>query len=1208
MLHGLKNGNIRMNRTLTYYKTLILKFLQSLHWLLLQVGPIENCLSTETALQSKNVMTNLVSAYQHAVITIEFTSMSCLHYLKLALESLLKQSNNSWTEETSAVGDGMDCIPRFDTNFFGNAIKRNGQNESSDSFLNYALSSDNVQKILRVLIKRFVFKMVNLSKSRLVSTEKVLDSFRSPTAVFGCVCLQDMMTILYHFMDLYFPTHIWKCLSDAIKNVDIGIDQDEVQKLYRFFWIFLIHFARLISEFKQHAKDGNEICDVLDKCGAKSYENCSTTNQHVLKRSNGNLFEDSQEIVLSFLKEHFKLLEQKYSEPDIKIILMSMIQFTVLSREKVERNRCDEFVVNVVALSYFWDFFSTRLNNLFQGAKLTGLQMIPTSQETWKSHVNDAILLVNDMNELKGGRQCENTDFMAKTNGYYLFVRLISVQINPYRDDIGVDSQVLLSKSKFNKSLKQFVGRLRSKLPASKIQRLEDVGLHNLFTMFIAMILSQRGASCENFYGIGVIAEAVLGLAREEIKPANSVLPKRITIYLRGIVTVIVLLVQTVSNSFPKYTSVKNNFEEFQKDKEKVLNLIKSFIDMLAQRVESVIETQSSKMANLDRLPFSAVDNAMRVYCDMLQDHNCLLNSVCISQTNLIFPGVGKYLNQKYQTNSGVAEVNHVLTSLIAVTTRIRKYYQQIEKSSYISLSIEERNCKERVDETCINLWKHIYPMVKTNLCTYTGGISGGLSSKIANKVAEFVISMTLLSQDLSHSSFPPMQCNRNSVESFSEMLKYYSLSPVVHPCVSSAFVLNVLQQNKRGFVLDLSQMILLIKSWIRCNTLLLPTDETLHELPRYIVPLCKEISITSIAKWNVHNGITLLVLEISKLHIQNDFSQSIRKKYEPIFDSYIDCINRCFSNVIDHGSQANIHRMYEIGSVIVKNCARLLYEEKSHNKLQPILTKLFTSANMLKEDYNMKNDVKFATSRTLPDFIRGICTLPNLQKDQFLIRNLKYIFVSYLHRYDNNDHHPFIEVFKTESRWVVETANNYPMSDFLNYQAMYFLFFTYVKKESFSKHPSHKQRQKLKYAIGFILTMLKCVPEMSSSIVQNLLGEVLDIRLTLSNDETGIKNLAAELISKVAMQTGSTMPDGSKLSQLVLVELEKTIQSHLAFYVEETYQLLVALSTINKNLIQNLLPNIEVCVTEIEIKRGIEPADGSIFHKRLNELKKRVL
>jgi len=74
------------------------------------------------------------------------------------------------------------------------------------------------------------------------------------------------------------------------------------------------------------------------------------------------------------------------------------------------------------------------------------------------------------------------------------------------------------------------------------------------------------------------------------------------------------------------------------------------------------------------------------------------------------------------------------------------------------------------------------------------------------------------------------------------------------------------------------------------------------------------------------------------------------------------------------------------------------------------------------------------------------------------------------------------------------------------------------------------------------------------------------------------------------------------------LVELEKTIQSHLAFYVEETYQLLVALSTIDKILIQNLLPSIEVCVKEIEIKRGIEPADGSIFHKRLNELKKRVL
>ena len=132
----------------------------------------------------------------------------------------------------------------------------------------------------------------------------------------------------------------------------------------------------------------------------------------------------------------------------------------------------------------------------------------------------------------------------------------------------------------------------------------------------------------------------------------------------------------------------------------------------------------------------------------------------------------------------------------------------------------------------------------------------------------------------------------------------------------------------------------------------------------------------------------------------------------------------------------------------------------------------------------------------------------------------------------------------------------------------------------------------------------------MSSSVVKNLFGTVLDIRLSISNDDSGVKNLAAELISKLVKYTDlrqHEVQNRPNLSQLLLLELEKIVQSHLGFYVEETFQLLIALSTLNKKLIESLIPSIELSVKEIEIKRGIEASDSGQFQKRLNELKKRL-
>lgn len=470
---------------------------------------------------------------------------------------------------------------------------------------------------------------------------------------------------------------------------------------------------------------------------------------------------------------------------------------------------------------------------------------------------------------------------------------------------------------------------------------------------------------------------------------------------------------------------------------------------------------------------------------------------------------------------------------------------------------------------------------------------------------------MTLLSQSLSNCTSPPNTSNTNPIESFSEMFKYYSHSPVVHPSVASAFLLNVVQ-HKRSFELDSTQLQLLLRGWVRCSTLLLADDETIGPLSQYILPLCKELACVNSSPQDQYDGVAIFFKELSKLHIKNSFSQTMRKRYDQIFDSYIDCINRNFQQILTiSGSPAALFRLYEVGSLVVKNCARLLYVEKVVNKLQPIVQKLFTSSAMLKEEYNMTNDMKASISGTLPDYIRGICTIQQLKTDQFAIRTLRYVYVAYLHRFEINVQHPFIVAFKKPVKQIDSdigsTEEDYPMSCFVNYNEMYAQFFIAIRSEFLVKLPNHKQRIKLKHTLEFVLTLVKYIPDMTAYVLQTIFSTLLDLRLTISNDDCGVRNIAAELISVLVKESNSTQYLSHNTFNVTLCELEKIINSHLGFYAEETFQLLMALSTLDKKLVELLIPCIESCVTALEKKRGLQASEGGIFNRRLNELKRRM-
>ena len=112
-----------------------------MHWILTQVGPVEYLFSAETMSQPRNNICSITTAHQHVALAIEYTCLSCLHYLKLALDILvLKECSNSRRAGNEAVEDFINNVPKFDTSFLGNSFKFNDDNDSSEIFTNYELS------------------------------------------------------------------------------------------------------------------------------------------------------------------------------------------------------------------------------------------------------------------------------------------------------------------------------------------------------------------------------------------------------------------------------------------------------------------------------------------------------------------------------------------------------------------------------------------------------------------------------------------------------------------------------------------------------------------------------------------------------------------------------------------------------------------------------------------------------------------------------------------------------------------------------------------------------------------------------------------------------------------------------------------------------------------------------------------------------------
>ena len=242
------------NKSVVDLKRIISKFLSSLYWLKTEVGSMQDFFEEDANIRTENNCPNATSAFLHVILAIKFTLLSCVHFLQLSLQKIEEWVQNSDEVATSKNINNETTdyvIPRFDSPFFNNAFCRinDEQHEYHEVFDNYRLSSSNLLKILRLLIKQLAQDLISVTGTRFKHTEKMFDSLRSASSVFGCGCIQEMFLILYHFTNKYCPKQFWGivsfCAQTQLKKC--GNDTGCIQTFYRFFWTFVYHIFPLMT-------------------------------------------------------------------------------------------------------------------------------------------------------------------------------------------------------------------------------------------------------------------------------------------------------------------------------------------------------------------------------------------------------------------------------------------------------------------------------------------------------------------------------------------------------------------------------------------------------------------------------------------------------------------------------------------------------------------------------------------------------------------------------------------------------------------------------------------------------------------------------------------------------------------------------------------------------------------------------------------------
>ncbi len=144
--------------------------------------------------------------------------------------------------------------------------------------------------------------------------------------------------------------------------------------------------------------------------------------------------------------------------------------------------------------------------------------------------------------------------------------------------------------------------------------------------------------------------------------PFSEILPSLKSIYLKGLAALSMLTTHFLEVSNPISSK-----------------LIGAFMERLEMVVDSFVASP-----NNPQLTKRCQDVVINTYSTFMSE-SMRLNDIVLRCPVLISPGVAKFL----KTSSSNSQIDTVLKMLIAVATKVRKFYKKLESQDQLSMTIE---------------------------------------------------------------------------------------------------------------------------------------------------------------------------------------------------------------------------------------------------------------------------------------------------------------------------------------------------------------------------------------------------------------------------------------------------------------------------------------------------------------------------------------
>ena len=372
--------------------------------------------------------------------------------------------------------------------------------------------------------------------------------------------------------------------------------------------------------------------------------------------------------------------------------------------------------------------------------------------------------------------------------------------------------------------------------------------------------------------------------------------------------------------------------------------------DQISLAVNAVITKFEAAQSDLGWKRLS--QDVVKVFLESLTDITDMSSSLTTGEASLIGGWVGRYL----RCCSG-HEISSVLEVHSTLLTRARIALCHLPAPA--QATVEQLEDIEKIKAVIAQLWRIIFPAVKELSCSLTA------PDTVASLAADFIIQRaeSLESRD-SSASAPDLQ----------EMVRHFTGCRQVPDHITCSVLARLAQNTAVSSHVSRDT---LLSNIALASAVALPGSEDLESMRE----AWRQVTGDQEDLGGVEDPARQIIVQSTDNH------------------RLISSLCTLASHPTAWKGEAKTARQYEVVSWLVFHCTEQLYNKSGRdgNLLPSLLNHTLTPNDAFSSSWNLSLHQKKAISQSLPTFLQGLLTVPNIQSDKFLLRKIKEILRIYL-------------------------------------------------------------------------------------------------------------------------------------------------------------------------------------------------------------------